>query len=655
MDRDKYRRLFLDEAHENLRAYANGLVAFERLESHGDTLTADHTEVMDGVFRAAHSLKGMAAAMGYEPFANLAHQLEDLADLARKRIALGAGGYDLLLEGGDALEKMLQQIEAGDEDTWPSSDLPQRVATWVQQRKQPATSQHTGQTADAPPPPGSDVPVSSPQAEGELVIEARMAADTPFPQVRAFMLHRTVSALAGYRSTEPAPESLRQALPPDQTIRFRFDSRTADEARLLTTAQAAQGVAEVTLIHTSSSPKPTSAVARAGESEERTIRVRTTLLDDFIDLVAELLLARSRLRGVATQSETPELTEIVDDIERLARDFHDKVVTARMTPISFVTERLPRLVRDLSRQTGKDVELSIAGEGIEIDRAILDDLFTPLLHMIRNAVDHGHEGSAAREAAGKSATMKLALRASRERDRVLIELEDDGGGIDPHVVRNRALERGLIDAKQLEELPVSRWVELICLPGFSTKTEVTQTSGRGVGMDVVKASLERLGGRLRIASVIGEGTRFTLRLPLTVAILRVLVVEVGHGQARGVFAIPVARVDKALDLEPGMVVHSHGKHRLPLGDVLIPIYDLATELGFDAVPALERGTAIITGQGDDYLAFRVNAVLGQEEVVAKPLGRPLSQVRYLSGGTLLADGQAAFILEPQRLVESSTG
>lgn len=653
MDRDKYRRLFLDEARENLGAYANELVTYERLEDKDDADSAKKkAEAMDAVFRAAHSLKGMAASMGYDAFARLAHRIEDLADVARQGKRLGPTGFDLLLAGGDRLEAMLEQIQAGQEDALSAGDLPERVEALLREAKgeRPDGGAHAAYPGPFPPPSRAPEPKPAPAADA-LVLTVRIADDTPLPQVRAFMVHRALSAMPGWRSTEPPAELLRQTPPPENTVRFTFEADKVDAEALIARAQAEQGVAEAVLGRAAHEPKPAPEPEGARLEEDRTVRVRTAILDEFIDSVAELLLARSRLRTLATRFDAPELGDLVDEVERLTRDLHDRVVAARMTPISFVTDRLPRVVRDLSRQTGKAVDFQLEVGGIEIDRAILDELFTPLLHMVRNAVDHGHEGETARAERGKPPAMRLSLRASRDRDRVLIELDDDGGGIDPVKVKQRALERGLIDLAQVEQLPEHRLVELVCLPGFSTKAEVTETSGRGVGMDVVKDTLERLGGGLRIQSTPGQGSRFTLHLPLTVAILRVLVVEAGGASPSDVFAIPVARVEKALDLDPSMVTEAQGRAHLSLGEGLVPLFDLSKELGFDA-GGFGSGTAIVVGHGDDHVAFRVAAVLGQEEVVAKPLGRPLSSLGYLSGATLLADGRAAFILEPHRLFDA---
>lgn len=656
VDRDKYRRLFVDEARENLAQYTNHLVEFEKQEStDGAAAEQKRAEALDACFRAAHSLKGMAASMGYDAFTDLAHKLEDLADQGRQGRRLGAEAVDLLLEGGDRLVAMVELVAAGKDDELDAGDLPTRVGALLPGPVDVAAKAPSASAPLANEPSAASV---EPVAEsGDLLVAVRFAEGTPLPQVRAFMLHRALSGLDGYKATVPDPDTLKREPPPDRTVHFAF-AADVDGDVVKARAEKEQGVSEVLVSRAGpkadkKEPIPEADIARAIE-EDRTVRVRTALLDEFIDSVGELLLTRSRLRALATRFDEPELDDLVDEVERLTRELHDRVVAARMTPLTFVTDRLPRVVRDLARQSGKKVDFSVDVGELELDRAILDDLFTPLLHMMRNAVDHGHEGGERRSADGKADAMSLVLKASRDRDRVVLELKDDGGGIDPDAVRARAMERGLLDAQQSRETPDARVVELICAPGFSTAAAVTETSGRGVGMDVVKATLERLGGTLRIQSTKGKGTTFILGLPLTVAIIRVLVVEAGDERGRSVFAIPIARVERALDLDEGIVTHAQGRPHLVLGDDLMPLVDLGEQLGFPAQD-LVKGTAILVDRDDGHVAFRVAAVVGQEEVVIKPLGRPLSTFTWLAGATLLADGRAAYILEPNFLLSGASG
>lgn len=643
MDQAKYRRIFVDEARENLSTFSNQLIVFERHAGEDDGAHRQHA--LDAVFRAAHSIKGMAASLGLDPIARLAHTLEDLADVGRKRVALTRRALDLLLEGGERLEEMVSLVEAGDDQRLDARDLPARIE---QATRDESPSKPTPHKVEDPPPVERTPTVRTRAGDG-VVLVVHIDPDVPLPHVRAFMVHRALSSRQGYMRTEPAPEAIRQGQIPNHALRFTF-ADGVDKDALVAAARAEQGVKDCVIEAAAAAARaPTEQPERRVEGD-RTVRIRTALLDEFIDSVGELLLARSRLRVLASKHPVPELDDLAGEIERLTRDLHDRVIAARMTPIAFLTERFPPLVRSLARKLEKSVAFTIHGADIELDRAILDELATPLIHMLRNAVDHAHEGDDRRASAGKPVTMTLALRASRDRDSVLLELTDDGKGIAPAFVRERAVARGLIDAREAAALSDAEAIELICAPGFTTTTEVSETSGRGVGMDVVKATLEKLGGTLRIRSEAGRGTTFALRLPLTVAIIQVLVVEAGPGD---VFAVPVARVDRALDIDPSLIQIANGLSHVLLGDDLLPLYDLASELGFSVDERdgkkPKHETAIVLGQSPDRMAFAVGAVVGQEEVVVKPLGAPLSAVDYLAGAALLADGRTAYILEPTRL------
>jgi two-component system chemotaxis sensor kinase CheA len=790
LDRDKYRRLFIDEAREGLASISNELVDLERAARAGSAAPEALRAGFDAVFRHAHSMKGMGAAMGYARFASLAHRLEDVADLGRQGRPLAAAAWDLLLQGCDVLERCVDDVAAGADDPDPG-DLAERVAAFLADEKRAALATPGAATPALPPKSdgstaragevlvrvriGGDVPMpqarallvhkalsswttfvaveptpeqlragtssfgerrellvrfrrdvdiasavataralqgvvavdvlagpstgredpassssaaqaaaaaaatasapvlaptgpgpaASSRGDGLVGIRVTIAADATLPQVRAFVVHRALAAHRGWLETTPSPESLRQKELPDFAARrellLRFQAN-ADVGAIVAAARAAQGVANVAVVDL----QPASpAVERERGTEERprvvdddrTIRVRTALLDDLIDSVGEVLLARSRLRALSTRLDHPELSDLVDEVDRLTRELHGRVVAARMTPLSFMAERLPRAVRDLARQHGKSVDFTMTGMDIELDRAILDELQAPLIHLLRNAVDHAHEGDAARTAKGRAPTMRLGLRAVRDRDRVLLELQDDGKGLDVETITKRAVERGLIDPARAATLSASAALDLICLPGFSTADTVTETSGRGVGMDVVKATVEKLGGVLRIASRRDHGTTMTLQLPLTVAIIQVLVVDVDGGHDG--YAIPIGRVDRAFAVDDAAVTITGGRAWLTVGSRLVPLIDLGAALREPASGSVEGrrpsplppgGIAILVGAGRDEVALRVERIVGQEEVVAKAIGAPIGSSPFVAAGAILADGRAAYILEPSRLL-----
>jgi two-component system, chemotaxis family, sensor kinase CheA len=393
-------------------------------------------------------------------------------------------------------------------------------------------------------------------------------------------------------------------------------------------------------------PAPREPVAAAEPA--RTVRVRTEILDSFVDAVGELLLATARIREVGRalpQVHRPPLEEGVDRLHAIVKDLHDKVMAVRMTPLAVLTERLPRAARDVARKLGRQIEVEIRGAEIELDRAILEELSDPLLHVLRNAVDHGIEAPHLRLLAGKAATGRIVILARRDRDRVIVELSDDGKGMDPARLREAAVTRGAITAAQAASLTDREALMLACLPGVSTADEVTDVSGRGVGLDAVKRTVEAVGGVLELDSAPGVGTRIVLRLPLTVAVQPVLLVGVGDE----VVGLPISKVHGAAQVRFGDLDRSQGGPLLAYDGELVPVHDLAVLLGF--APNGRDDRAVVVAEGaDGRIGLAVDALLGQQEAVLKPLGTPLSAVAGLSAVTVLGNGRPIFILDVPRLL-----
>jgi two-component system chemotaxis sensor kinase CheA len=379
------------------------------------------------------------------------------------------------------------------------------------------------------------------------------------------------------------------------------------------------------------------------------VRVDTRVLDDLINIVGELIITRERLQEISRDLGSEELHANLGRLHTLVREFQDSIMTVRMMPLDLITDRLPRIVRDLAHQGGKQVGFEVHGRGIELDRAILEELNDVLLHLVRNAIDHGIETPEERAAAGKPPKAAIGLRAGRERDWVWIRVEDDGRGMDPEKIAQAAVARGLVGAEKVAALSAREKLLLACLPGVSTAERVTDVSGRGVGMDVVKAKLDAFGGSLQVDSRPGRGTAVTLRLPLTLAIIRILLVEV-RGQEYG---LPVSHVVRTAQLEPGEVEWSQRKPLLRWGRRLVPLLDLGALLGLPprdlrASPGLFLA---VTEFGDRAAGLAVDRLLGTWEVVIKPLGPPLKRVRGLGGVTVMGDGRTVLLLDLSALIE----
>lgn len=347
-----------------------------------------------------------------------------------------------------------------------------------------------------------------------------------------------------------------------------------------------------------------------------------------------------------TAQSRPGLLEGVDRLHAVVKDLHDKVMTVRMTPLSLVTERLPRTARDVARKVNKQVEVVVHGAEIELDRAILEELADPLLHLLRNAVDHGIEPPHLRLLAGKKATGHVTLQARRERDRVILEIADDGRGMDPAKLRAAAVARGALTAEAAVLLSDREAMLLACHPGVSTAETVTDVSGRGVGLDAVKRTVESVGGTLEIDSTPTQGTRFTLRLPLTVAVQPVLLVRVGEE----VLGLPIGKVHGAAQVMLSALDRTRGAPVLPYEGEMIPVHDLSRLLGFPETDAREERAVVVAEAGEGgRIGLAVDKLLGQQEAVLKPLGQPLENVAGISAVTVLGNGRPVFILDVQRL------
>lgn len=424
-------------------------------------------------------------------------------------------------------------------------------------------------------------------------------------------------------------------------------------------ARIAQTVSEVELLHISrlnvpaqntEGRAPSVEPAPAPVDQSRTVRIKTELLDLLLDTAGELILATARVRAVGKglpEVFRPPLDEEVDRLHGLIRTLHDRVMQSRMTPVSVITDALPRAARDLARRMGKDVDLTVSGADIELDRSIVDELSDPLLHLLRNAIDHGLEPAEERRGAGKSNRGRVTVEVRRARDRVLLEVADDGRGIDVQRVRAAAVARGLVREEVAKSLSDREALMLICLPGFTTVASATDVSGRGVGLDAVKRVAESVGGALEIETRPGQGARFRISVPLTVAMVNLLLVGVGEE----IYGLPITKVVGVVETQRRELTRSEREPVLPFGTTVVPVYDLAHVLrvpGTPTHPSLPSPFVIVDSEAGR-VAMAVDSLLGQEEVVLKGLTPPLDLVPGLAGVTILGSGRPIFILDIARL------
>lgn len=658
----KYLSLYVAEAGEHVAAFAKDLVRLEDAARSGAAGGA--AGVIDSCFRHAHSLKGMSASMALDGITALAHRTEDLVDVFRREPhRLDAAAVDLLLAAGDVLQEMIGDAAGGAN---PPADpaIMDRLGEAARRLRVAAGDLGAGR-AEAPEPLRAAGPLpAEPRAEAarpepprsgarRVLVDVEIAGSCPVPAVRGFLVVKKLAGLGAVTRSAPSVDDLKAGRIPGKRLQVQLD--TAEPLQAVERALAQISDIGSVAVREADEERPAAPAAGAGREAapqppeaSRTVRVRTEILDGFLDAVGELILATARIREVGRALPAVHrvaLDEGVDRLHGIVKDLHDKVMAVRMTPLALVTERLPRAARDVARKVGKQVEVEVKGAEIEIDRAVLEEVSDPLLHVLRNAVDHGIEPPHLRLLAGKPATGRITVQARRERDRVVLEVADDGKGMDAARLRASAVARGALTEEQAAAMGDREALFLACLPGISTAEVVTDVSGRGVGLDAVKKTVETVGGTLELESAPGAGTRVTLRLPLTVAVQPVLLVRV----AGEVLGLPIAKVHGAAQVEISRLDRSRGAPVLPYDGALVPVHDLERLLGFPP-PALDERAVVVAEGGEGRVGLAVDALLGQQEAVLKPLGSPLDAVPGLSAVTVLGNGRPVFILDVQRLL-----
>ena len=660
MDTSEYLGMFLAESREHLQTLNLAVIRIEEAPDDGDTV--------DEIFRIAHSLKGMSATMGFARMAALTHTMEDVFETLRGRTgALERRVIDVLLECLDALEGAVEAIERdGDEQVDPTA-LIARLGELVGAAPAAPAAEAAGEAAatpDAVTAFTADVPL--------LHVSVKLADDVMMPSVRAYM---TLAAVADHGETiwsSPTPDDVdafsgsaveawvateHDAATVEAAVRAVPDVADVTVAARFRTAGAATPVAgaatpvdvPATAPATGSDTSPTAQGAHQTRKTSATVRVDAVRLDQLMHFMGELVVHRTRVESLAQGAAVDGLAEAVGDLTRSSQALQALVMQVRMIEVDAVFMRFPRLVRDLSAKMGKQVELILTGRDTELDRTVVDALGDPLVHLVRNSLDHALETPAEREAAGKPATGVLELSARQAGGNVIITVRDDGRGIDPARVARKAAERGIIGAQEAGAVDMARAIELLFAPGFSTAEQTSDISGRGVGMDVVRSTLRSLGGNVVMTSEQGVGTTVQVRLPLTLAIMPALLVE-----AQTVpFAIPLERVERTVNLAEQTVRSVTGRRMLVLSDGVLPLIDLAAALGYE--PAPEAAFVVIARGAEKRMALVVERLVGQRELVTRPLPAEAGSQSCLSGGAVLSDGTISLIVDCDALAEARTG
>jgi two-component system, chemotaxis family, sensor kinase CheA len=617
MDLSKYAALFVTESREHLKACNSSLLAWESEPA--------AAEPVDRLFRAIHTIKGMAATMGYVSLAQLAHRVENLLDVLRQdRVQPSPAVFQLLFRAIDALGKAVEGAAAGSED--PADDA---LLAELDRAAGSGASPDVAQKLPEPTPArrASDAPrIHS--------IQVIIRSTAVMRGARAALLLRRAEALGTLNAIRPPLAELERD-DFDGRCSFRLQTRSS-ESEITATLLAVGDVESVRFETPSSGPQNGAA--------SRQIRVDLRRLDVLMKQVGELVVAKNRLGTLSIESDNPGLLEVSERIARLVSAMQTEVLAARMTPVGEVFERFPRLVRDLSQDLGKQIRFDMEGEDIELDRSILDEIGEPLVHLIRNAADHGIEPPAERVAAGKQAQGRILLSATRERNTVAIRVSDDGRGIDRQRVLDKARREG--SAPETESLTDDLLVRVLARPGFSTANQVSGVSGRGVGVDVAMTRVRALGGTLELRSELGQGTTFLIRVPLTLAIVRALLTEAGGER----YAVPLVYVAETVEFDRRAVTSVRDREALVVRDRVIPTVHLRDLVAARSKAAPSRRPTVILEVGERRAALVVDALVGQQDIVVEPFDAPRGLPSFVGGATILADGAPALILDAAALL-----
>ena len=635
MDLSQYAELFLAESREHLSACNQLLLDWER--------TPANSAPVGGLFRAVHTVKGMAATMGYGRVTDIAHRTENLLDLLRRGSRPATDELlQLLFRARDALEHAVELSVVGREDELEVVEVVADLES--------AAALLAGPERAAPAPPTATAVVAPAAPGGGRLVQVTLRAEAPLKGGRALLALKRAQALGAVQGVTP-PQAGFESDDFDGRFSFRLDS-SATAADIERAVRAAGDVEHVSVggggeERRAAAPRGGAAAATAAEAtpeKSRHIRVDLRRLDELMDLIGELVTVRGRLNELAAARRDPAVDDVAIQISRLSADLQAGIIQARMTPVWQVFDRFPRLVRDLARELDKQVAFRVEGKEIELDRAILDELGDPLLHLLRNAVDHGIETPAERRRGGKPPEGEIVLAAVRERASVAISVSDDGRGIDRARILERARREGLVDP-HAEALSDDQLLRVLARPGFSTAEAVTSVSGRGVGIDVAVTRIRALGGSIDIRTETGKGTSFVLRLPVTLAIVRALIAGVGRER----YALPLTYVAETVEfgVQPTTIVE--GREAIVLRNRVVPLVHLRRMLGVSG-DAPRRCPIIVLEMGERTSGIVVDGMLGQQEIVVKGFDPPQGTLPVFSGATIMGDGNPALILDAAGLV-----
>lgn len=666
METNQYMDIFLDESREHLQSINDHTL---QLENEPENLS-----LVNEIFRSAHTLKGMAATMGFEDIASLTHKMENVLDMIRnEQLAVTTEVIDVLFIAIEYLEEMVRDISDGNDGKKDVRDIVARLDSIGKGEeitpvpaKPESTSKVEGVSVELDEFQLTIVEQAAEQGFSAYQIIVELSEDSVLKGARAYMVFETLEDKGEIIKTTPATEDIEEGNFDDS---FELIILSKSEPEQL--KEIIMKISEISDVHiepvtfksvNDTEPEQQEEVPVAATTEKavdytktttrqpmKTIRVNLERIDDLLNLFEEVVIDQSRLNVLSRGIGDKELIETVEHMNRVSSDMQSLILAMRMVAIEQVFNRFPRMVRGLARDLNKKINLEIIGADTELDRTVIDEIGDPLVHLIRNSVDHGIELPEKRLQAGKPEVGNITLRAYHSGNHVFIEIEDDGAGINTEKVRKKAVENGLITQEEADAMPEELVSELILHSGFSTAEKVSSVSGRGVGLDVVKSKIESLGGSISIESEQGKGSIFSIQLPLTLSIISTLLVKC----RKETYAIPLSSIIETVLLEDDQILTSHGQKVMDFRGQIVPLLDLREILDVpeDGEEETEENAVVVLKKGEKLTGVIVDSFIGQEEIVLKSLGDYLGDVFAISGATILGDGQVALIIDPNALIK----
>ncbi len=668
METSQYIDMFLDESREHLQAVNDNLLHLEK--------QPDDLSIVNEIFRSAHTLKGMAATMGYEDISALTHKMENVLDKIRNsELMVNTHIIDIIFQAIEALEEMVEEIAQGNDGKKDVTGLVNSLDQIENGKANQDTSEKNEEvnsfdTEKVILDEYQSTVIAQAEEQGfkAYYIQVRLNEDCLLKAVRAYMVVEALESKGEIIKTTPETEALEAGdFSQDFTLIFLSIESTASLESVITSVSEIEqvNIQDLAAIMekqaeeskheepaTEESSGETAEVKTQGQAtKSTTIRVNLERIDHLMNLFEEVVIDRSRLEDLAEKLGNPELAETVEHMSRVSEDMQSLILTMRMVAVEQVFNRFPRMVRGLAKDLNKKIDLQIIGADTELDRTVIDEIGDPLVHLIRNSIDHGIELPAERLKAGKQEEGELILRAYHSGNHVFIEIQDDGAGINREKVEEKAVENGLITKEAAKQLTDEEIYPFILASGFSTAATVSDISGRGVGLDVVKSKIEALGGKITIESEKGKGSKFSIQLPLTLSILSSLLVKVEEET----YAIPLSSIIETALLKEEQIMSAHGKKVMDFRGSVVPLVSLKKVFDVPESTTSENGSShhavVIVKKGEKMTGLMVDSFIGQREIVLKSLGNYLKDVFAISGSTILGDGQVALIIDPNALIK----